>query len=72
MKQCIYTSAQVYLDIKDSPIRDSKKDQDDQIHDIRVEIRGSWRSREVTCQKQWDEYYSSNGKRQDLWVGVEL
>lgn len=65
-------SASLHLYIEDLPIRDSKKDQDDQIHDIRVEIRGSWRSREVTCQKQWDEDYSSDRKRQDLWVGVEL
>jgi len=58
--------------MEDLPIRDSKKDQDDQIHNIRVEIRRSWRSREITSQKERDKDHSSDRKRQDLWVGVEL
>jgi hypothetical protein len=56
VEETIILNEAMYLNISttsyhlgDLPIRDSKEREDNQIDDIRVEIRRSWRGREVTA-----------------------
>jgi hypothetical protein len=44
----LYISTTSYH-LGDLPVRNSKESQDDQIDDIRVEVRRSWRGREITA-----------------------
>jgi len=57
----LYISITLSHRVGDSPICDSEKSQDDQINDIRVEIRRSWRSREIAAQEKWHEHDSTEG-----------
>jgi hypothetical protein len=61
MKRCIYISALLHLTGEKLPVRDSKESQDDQVDDIRVEVRRSWRSREITAQEQGHKRDTADG-----------